>query len=77
MSIADIIEMLLPDAKIIRVVGVDITIQSTASPKAVFDAEAELRLQTGTKWELFMERGGDKNKLRIKLAKLRGIGGAT
>ena len=77
MSIAGILERLLPDAKIIRVVGVDVTLRSSASPKAIFDAEAELRRQTGTKWELFLERGGDKNKLRIKLAKFRGIGGAT
>mgnify|MGYP001595557897 FL=1 len=77
MSIADILEQCLPDAKILRVVGVDVTISSTASPKAIFDAERELRARTVTKWELFMERGGDQNKLRIKLAKLRGIGNAT
>ena len=77
MSIADILEMLLPDAKILNLRGVDLTIESTASPKAIFDAERNIRAQTGVKYELFLERGGDKNKLRIKLAKFRGIGGAT
>ena len=77
MSLADLLELYLPDAKIINLRGVDLTIASTASPKAIFDAEIAIRQHTGVKYELFLERCGDQNKLRVKLAKLRGIGGAT
>lgn len=77
MSMQDVLTRLLPDAALINIRGVDVTISSTASGKAIFDAERELRRITGVKYELFMERAGDKNKLRIRLAKLRGVGGAA
>ena len=67
----DLLTEWLPDAKVIRIDGVDITIRSAASGKAIFDAAAELRRQTGIKYELFMERMQDQNKLRIKLMEKR------
>ena len=63
----------LPDARLIRVNGVDVTICSTASGKAIFDAERELRKITGIKYELFMERMQDQNKQRVVFAKKRGV----
>ena len=71
--LAGLIVNLLPDAKLLSVSGVDVLIDSEATGKAIFDAEAELRRQTGIKYELFMERQQDQNKLRIRLADLRGI----
>lgn len=71
--LAGLITNLLPDAKLLSVKGVDVTIDSEATGKEIFDAEAILRRQTGVKYELFMERQQDQNKLRIKLADLRGI----
>ena len=71
--LAGLIVNLLPDAKLLSVKGVDVLIDSEATGKAIFDAEAELRRQTGIKYELFMERQQDQNKLRIRLADLRGI----
>lgn len=64
---------LLPDAKVISIFGDVITIQTEAAGKQIFDAEAELRIRTGIPYELMCDRIGDKNKLRIKLADLRGI----
>lgn len=71
--LAGLIVNLLPDAKLLSVSGVDVLIDSEATGKAIFDAEAQLRRQTGIKYELFMERQQDQNKLRIRLADLRGI----
>lgn len=71
--LAGLIVNLLPDAKLLSVKGVDVLIDSEATGKAIFDAEAQLRRQTGIKYELFMERQQDQNKLRIRLADLRGI----
>ncbi len=64
---------LIPDAKIMSIHGDVITIQTAATGKQIFDAEAELRRRTGIPYELMCDRIGDKNKLRIKLADLRGI----
>ena len=72
-----ILEAILPDAKVISVVGAVITIDSQATGKQIFDAEAELRRMTGVQFELMMGRKQDENKLRIRLAKFRGVGGAT
>ena len=71
--LAGLITNLLPDAKLLSVKGVDVTIDSEATGKEIFDAEANFRRQTGVKYEIFMERQQDQNKLRIKLADLRGI----
>lgn len=71
--LAGILGNLLPDVKLISVSGVDIKIDSQASGKEIFDAERELRKQTGIKYELFMERQQDQNKLRIRLANFRGV----
>ena len=69
---------LLPDARVIAIGGGDvITLETHATGKQIFDAEAELRRRTGVKYELMCGRMADQNKLRIKLAKFRGIGDAT
>ena len=73
MDLESLIREYLPDATLISVKGVDVTIASAASPKAIFDAEAAIRNRTGIKYELFMSRKGDLNKQRIKLARLRGV----
>ena len=77
--ITDVLARCLPD---VLVVSVDIprnilTITTTASGKQIFDAEAELRKATGIMYELMCGRLPDANKLRVKLAKFRGIGDAT
>lgn len=74
---AETLERILPGARIVSVKGVDVTIDSEALPKQLFDAEAELRRRTGVLYELFLERMPDKNKLRVKLAKMRGVGDAA
>ena len=73
----EILATILPDAKVISIAGTVITIDSQATGKQIFDAEAELRRVTGVMYELMMGRKQDENKLRIKLAKFRGVGGAT
>ena len=73
MTPEEILKDILPDSTVIKVNGVDITLASAAPPKAIFDAEVELRKRTGVKYELFMSRKGDQNKLRIKLQSLRGV----
>ena len=62
----------LPGVLVLSIKGVDVTINSTASGKAIFDAEAELRRVTGVKYELFMERMKDQNTQRVVFAKKRG-----
>ena len=71
--LAGILANILPDVKLISISGVDVKIDSEASSKQIFDAERELRKQTGIKYELFMERQQDQNKLRIRLATFRGV----
>lgn len=70
---------ILPDAKLLSVKSEQLIaiIESNASPKEIFDAERLLRKITGMKWELMMGRKQDENKLRVKLAKFRGVGDAT
>lgn len=74
---AQILDRLLLGAKIISIKGVDVTIESEASGKQIFDAEARLRKETGVLYELFLARKADDSKLRLKLAAMRGVGGAT
>ena len=76
-AFAEILDRLLPGCKVISIKGVDVTIESGASPKQLFDAEAQLRKETGVLYELFLERQADDSKLRLKLAAMRGVGGAA
>lgn len=68
---------LLPDVRLITIKGDVVTIETNATGKEIFDAEAELRRQTGVMYELMCGRKQDQNKLRVKLARFRGIGDAT
>jgi hypothetical protein len=68
---------ILPNARVLSVNGNIITIETDASGKEIFDAEAKLRQRTNVMYELMCARLQDQNKLRVKLAKFRGIGGAT
>ena len=82
MNIADILlaEALLPqlpDVLFLDINGLVITIETNASGKQIFDAEAHLRRETGVMYELMCGRKPDGNKLRVKLAKFRGIGDAV
>ena len=77
MNLVGLVFKFLPGAKVISIKGVDVTIESGASPKQLFDAEAQLRKETGVLYELFLERQADDSKLRLKLAAMRGVGGAT
>lgn len=67
----------IADARVISVKNLIVTLQSTASGKAIFDAEASVRRKYGQLFELMMARKGDDSKLRIKLVAMRGVGGAT
>lgn len=73
----DALASILPDAKVLSIKEAVITIETSATGKQIFDAEAELRRQTGVMYELMCGRKQDQNKLRVKLAKFRGIGDAT
>ena len=77
--IADVLSRELPDVTFVAA-DMDrllLTIQTSATGKQIFDAEAQLRKETGVMFELMCGRLRDANKLRVKLAKFRGIGDAT
>jgi hypothetical protein len=77
-ALPELLQTLLPGCKILSVVGEVITIETDATGREIFFAESRLRnLCDGIKYELMCSRKTDQNKLRIKLAKFRGIGGAT
>ena len=77
-DIQQVLDKLLPGCKILSVVGEVITIETDAAGRDIFFAESRLRnLCDGIKYELMCSRKTDKNKLRVKLAKFRGIGDAT
>lgn len=67
----------LQDARVLSVKDLVVTLQSNATGKQIFDAEAYVRRHTTKQFELMMVRMQDENKLRVKLAAMRGIGGAT
>ena len=70
--IESILKQLLPDCRIFSVNNLDITVITAAAPDDILTAEIELRKATGVKYELFMARKPDDNKLRMRLAKMRG-----
>lgn len=78
-TIADFVLWFLPDAKVLNVdrEKLVLTIDTIATGKEIFDVEAKVRRVTEIKWELMCGRKQDENKLRVKLAKFRGIGDAT
>lgn len=67
----------LPEYRIVSIKDLVVTIDTTASGKQIFDAEAALRKASGLMFELMCGRMQDQNKLRVKLASFRGIGDAT
>ena len=75
--LAEALLPLLPDVQFISVNGAVLTIETSATGKQIFDAEAQLRKETGVMYELMCGRMPDGNKLRVKLAKFRGIGDAA
>jgi len=77
-DIQQVLDKLIPGCKILSVVGEVITIETDATGREIFFAESRLRnLCDGIKYELMCSRKTDQNKLRVKLAKFRGIGDAT
>ena len=77
-DIQQVLDKLIPGCKILSVVGEVITIETDATGRDIFFAESRLRnLCDGIKYELMCSRKTDQNKLRVKLAKFRGIGDAT
>lgn len=75
--LAEALRVFIPDVLIISAKGTVLTIATAATGKQIFDAEAWLRRETGVMYELMCGRLPDGNKLRVKLAKFRGIGDAT
>lgn len=77
--IADVLARCLPDVVFVSadMERLVLTISTKASGKEIFDAEAQLRKETGVMYELMCGRLPDANKLRVRLAKFRGIGDAT
>jgi hypothetical protein len=67
----EIVQMLLPDAEIVRTRFPRIVVRTHATPKQVFDAEIRLRRETGEKWEIMMPDMVDKSPIRVKLAAKR------
>lgn len=53
------------------------TIETSATGAEIFEAERLIRLTVNAPVELMCGRKQDENKLRVKLAKFRGIGEAT
>lgn len=77
-DLQQVLDKLLPGCKILSVVGEVITIETDAPGKQIFISERMLRkVCGGIQYELMCSRKTDQNKLRVKLAKFRGIGDAT
>jgi hypothetical protein len=65
--VADVLLRYMPDVTCIAAKGTVLTIETKASGKTIFDAEAQLRKETGVMYELMCGRKPDGNKLRVKL----------
>ena len=59
MSDFTILYKILPDCRITKIHGMDITIECEATPQKLFRAEQALRKATGLQYELFMARKKD------------------